>query len=47
MYQIEIKRHLVEYWFPPREEWDVVVDIGQISGVFTRRHDDESKASPY
>jgi hypothetical protein len=27
MYQIEVKRHLIEYLFPPSEGWSVSVDL--------------------
>ena len=32
MYQLEVKRHLVEYQFPPADGWEVTVNVDAVEG---------------
>jgi hypothetical protein len=39
MYQIEVKRHLIEYLFPPSEGWSVSVDLDPMERANGGHHD--------
>lgn len=44
MYQLEVKRWLVEHRFHPREGWDVTVDVDAMERARGGKHPDNKKA---